>query len=194
MILLALRTEMRLGELIALDWSTIDFNAKTLTVRYSMVRNIIGSPKNNKERHIPLTNEVIAVLDKRKDKVGFVFTYRGTFLKTDYCRYTITRLCKKADLRRIGWHKLRHSFASHLVQKNAPIKAIQELMGHADIQTTMRYTHLAPSTLRSTIDLLEPENFGQHVGNIPILADSDIKKEGAYGSIIFANIKEKTEL
>ena len=194
MILVALKTGMRLGELIALDWSAIDFNVKTLTVRYSIVKNILGSPKNNKERHIPLTNEVISVLNRRRKESGFVFTYRGKFLKKDYCRNTIARLCKEAGLRRIGWHMLRHSFASHLVQKNAPIKAIQELMGHADIQTTMRYAHLSPSTLRNTVDLLEPENFGQPVVNTFRIERINREDEEREKSIIFTNIKQKTEL
>lgn len=189
MILLALRTGMRLGELIALDWSAIDFNVNTLVVRRSMVRNIIGSPKNNKERFIPLTSDVASILIKRKKESGYVFTYRGTFLKKDYCRTTISKICEKAGLRRIGWHKLRHSFASHLVQRNAPLKAIQELMGHADIQTTMGYSHLAPSTLRSAIDLLDSNSHGQHIVNTPILPLPQGAKERAYSSIIFANLK-----
>ena len=71
------------------------------------------------------------------------------------CR--IARVRKKAGLRKIGWHTLRHTFASHLVMRGVPLTAVQMLMGHSSVNTTMRYAHLAPSTLRAAIDLLNPK-------------------------------------
>jgi site-specific recombinase XerD len=59
-------------------------------------------------------------------------------------RLPLWRACKKAGLRQIGWHALRHTSASHLVMRGASIKAEQELLGHSSIQMTMRYAHLAP--------------------------------------------------
>jgi hypothetical protein len=52
-------------------------------------------------------------------------------------------------------HQLRHTFGAHLAMKGAPAKAIQELMGHADLATTMRYMHLSPASLNQAIRLLE---------------------------------------
>ena len=63
--------------------------------------------------------------------------------------------CRKAGLREIGWHVLRHTFASHLAMRGAPLKAIQELLGHATIQMTMRYAHLAPEVVNETVRLLD---------------------------------------
>jgi site-specific recombinase XerD len=66
----------------------------------------------------------------------------------------------------IGWHVLLHTFASHLVMKGAPLKAVQQLLGHASIQTTMRYAHLSPGATRAAIDLLDDrheEIHGTHV-------------------------------
>jgi site-specific recombinase XerD len=57
-------------------------------------------------------------------------------------------------LRRIGWHALRHTFASHLVMRGVPLKAVQELMGHATIEMTMRYAHLSPDVRRSAVQML----------------------------------------
>ncbi|MFH1979033.1 MAG: tyrosine-type recombinase/integrase [Patescibacteria group bacterium] len=54
-------------------------------------------------------------------------------------------------------HTLRHTFASHLVMAGASIKAIQELLGHANVTTTMRYAHLSSSSLRTTMELLESQ-------------------------------------
>ena len=65
------------------------------------------------------------------------------------------RACKKAGIRYIGWHTLRHTFASQLVSEGVPINAVQELLGHSSIVMTMKYAHLAPSALRSAVDVLE---------------------------------------
>ena len=56
---------------------------------------------------------------------------------------------------RAGWHMLRHTFASHLVMKGAPLKAMQELLGHSSIETTMRYAHLSPGITRDAVAILE---------------------------------------
>jgi site-specific recombinase XerD len=65
------------------------------------------------------------------------------------------RACKRAGLRRIGWHVLRHTFASHLVMRGVPFKAVQELLGHATIEMTMRYAHLSPSARRDAVQALD---------------------------------------
>jgi hypothetical protein len=62
------------------------------------------------------------------------------FIDTFVRRYT------NGGLRKVGWHTLRHTFASHLATKGVPMTAIQQLMGHSNFTTTMRYSHLAPST------------------------------------------------
>jgi len=78
------------------------------------------------------------------------------------------KLCNKAGLRTIGWHKLRHTFASQLVAAGVSLKATQELLGHSDVRMTLRYAHLAPSALRSAVEVLEnpqPISIGQQVVN-----------------------------
>jgi integrase len=54
-----------------------------------------------------------------------------------------------------GVHILRHTFCSHLAMRGAPVRAIQELAGHADLTTTMRYMHLSPASLQQAIGLLD---------------------------------------
>jgi site-specific recombinase XerD len=74
----------------------------------------------------------------------------------------------KAGLPRIGWHVLRHTFASHLAMRGVPLKAVQELLGHATIEMTMRYAHLAPAIKREAVAQLDrpaPGEFGQLMGN-----------------------------
>ncbi|MEQ1899916.1 MAG: site-specific integrase [Devosia sp.] len=170
LILTALRTGMRQGELKGLQWSSINWEARSIAVRHSKSDHSegLGSPKSNRERHIPVGEELVEVLVRRKEETGFVF------LDRDHRPFThrrlsrrLTQVCTKAGLRSIGWHRLRHSFASHLAMSGAPLGALQALLGHSSVTTTMRYAHLAPSTLRAAIDLLSSDTrrYGQPVGN-----------------------------
>jgi integrase len=157
MIFFCLKTGVRFGELIALDWNDIDFQEKQITVRRSIVRGIMCSTKSNKIRYIPLISSVSDMLIKRAKNHGFVFTRHKTHFTQHYSCKKLYQACRKAGLRKIGWHKLRHTFASHLAQNGVAIQAIKELLGHADITTTMRYAHLSPSALRAAMNVLEPK-------------------------------------
>jgi site-specific recombinase XerD len=56
---------------------------------------------------------------------------------------------------RIGWHDLRHTYASHLAMRGVPLKVIQELMRHVTIEMTERYAHLSPDTRREAVGVLD---------------------------------------
>ncbi|MBU1034299.1 site-specific integrase [Patescibacteria group bacterium] len=126
-------------------------------------------------RTIPLTDELYQVLVRRVVKRGFVFAHPdgGHLRKSSWPWKAMRRACKAAGLRRIGWHALRHTFASELVRRGAAIRAVQLLLGHSTVQMTERYSHLAPSALQETISLLGKKQilpsreviFGQQVGN-----------------------------
>jgi integrase len=173
LILTALRTGMRQGELRGLQWSAIDWQNRMLAVRHSRCdyRKILVSPKSNRERYIPLDGELYQLLERRKKETGYVFidTDGQPF---DYKRLDrrLARVCRTARSRKVTWHILRHTFASQLAMKGVPLHVVQMLLGHASITTTMRYAHVAPSALRPAIDMLNPKRvanaeIGQPVGN-----------------------------
>lgn len=171
MILAGLRTGMRQGELKGLQWDAIDWTNRSLAVRhsYSDFSGRLETPKNNRERHLPLAGDLFAALSVRRRPTGFVFLDRKA-RPFDHYRLSaeLAAVCKRARLRRITWHVLRHSFATQLAMKGVPLPVVQTLMGHSTIATTMRYSHVAPSALRAAIGLLAPEavtDFGQPVGN-----------------------------
>jgi site-specific recombinase XerD len=87
----------------------------------------------------------------------------GNMLTTGACKWPIWRACKRAGLRRIGWHALRHTFASHLVMRGAPLKAVQELLGHSTIEMTMRYAHLSSDVKQAAVRLLDATAHERHM-------------------------------
>jgi integrase len=174
MLLMALRTGMRQGEIRGLQWSSIDWQNRSIAVRHSQDdrSRSLTSPKSHKERHIPMDSDLYEILFRRKKDSGYVFWNTMTDVP-----FTTQRLiedlqihCKKAGVRKIGWHVLRHTFATQLGLGNVPITVTKELLGHSSIITTMRYSHVGNTAMRSAIEILNPRNaqfmdFGQQMGN-----------------------------
>ena len=197
MLLLALKTGLRFGELIALDWNDVDLRKGELTIRRSIVNGELqDSTKSNKIRYIPLTNEVNEMLRVEKKVTGYVFNKEGEPINYSSSCKVLARLCKKAGLRTVYWHVFRHTFASHLAQNGVAIQVIQKLLGHSDIRTTMRYSHLNQSNLHDAVACLEPknegvENFGQYMVNNPYFATKIIQNKNQDTTNILANVKRK---
>lgn len=199
MILFALHTGMRYGEIRAIKWQDINWEKNLINVKKSFYRDILGSTKSNKERHIPISYQLRMELEKDKQVEGYIFAYENKYIEENMPRRALRRIVEKTDLKRengrkIGWHALRHTFASQLAMKGAPLSAIQQLLGHSDIQTTMRYAHLSPSTLDETIKLLDNNNsFGQHMGNKHYLEKEFTRVITSLNLQSNANNKIKTE-
>jgi integrase len=157
MITLALKTGLRQGELLALSWDDVDLVAGRLVVSRNLSRGEITTPKNGKTREIPLGDDVLAALKGHRHLRGDVVFSKpdGIMLTKGESKHPLWRACRRAGLRRIGWHVLRHTFASHLVMRKAPIKAVQELMGHSTVTMTERYAHLSPDVRKDAVRLLD---------------------------------------
>jgi integrase len=168
MLLTTLRTGIRQSELKGLQWEAINWKTRTLTVTHSWNEDIkmLEAPKSNRTRVIPLDNEVYEILFKRKEKAGFVFLnpdgepFRGKPLN-----HRLAVLCEEVGLRIVTWHKLRHTFATHLTTAGAAPYTVQRLLGHSSIVTTMRYAQVPDSSMREAVDLLGSKNFGQPAVN-----------------------------
>ena len=74
--------------------------------------------------------------------------------------------CLKAGIEDFRIHDLRHCCAAWLVQSGVPIRAVAELLRHADIRVTMRYAHLAPETVRAAVSVLDAESRSGYVGDL----------------------------
>jgi integrase len=174
MIVVGLKTGLRLGELRALRWKDINFQAGRLTVKQAAWEEVVGTPKNGKAREVPLSQECLEALQvqKKRSRGQLVFSGpEGELLPVSGCVWALRRVCRLAGLRRIGWHALRHTFASHLVTLGAPLKAVQELLGHSSLAMTMRYSHLSVTVRKDVVALLDsatPEGHAGGTSNQPV--------------------------
>lgn len=143
-------TGLRMGELIALCWRDVDFAGYAIRVRASYAAGALTTPKSGKIRAVPMAPDVasgLAQLGRREHWVGdddLVFPGEtGDYLDGSALRRRYKAALRVAGLRPLRFHDLRHTFGTRMIAK-ADIRRVQEWMGHADIQTTMRYLHYAP--------------------------------------------------
>jgi integrase len=162
MIVVAINTGLRLGELLALRWDAVDLRAGRVHVREAAARGVVGTPKSGRAREVPLNDTAIAALRAHKHLRGpTVFcTDGGRMLTKNEAKAPLRRAQRRAGIVALGWHDLRHTFASHLVMRGVSIKAVQELLGHATIEMTMRYAHLAPTVTRDAVRTLDRDPRG----------------------------------
>jgi integrase len=149
-LLTAAFTGLRLGELIALRWRDVDFPGSVVRVRASWSVGSLTAPKSGKVRSVPLAPEVAHALARLSSRELFVADddlvfpgETGSYLNDSALRRRYKRALGRAGLRQLRFHDLRHTFGTRMIAK-ADIRRVQEWMGHADIQTTMRYLHFAP--------------------------------------------------
>jgi integrase len=143
-------TGLRMGELLALRWRDVDFAASSVRVRASYYAGNLTTPKSGKVRAVPLAPDVATVLAQlggrehwvAEDDLVFVGA-TGGYLDGSALRRRYKAALAAAGLRSLRFHDLRHTFGTRMIAK-ADIRRVQEWMGHADIQTTMRYLHYAP--------------------------------------------------
>lgn len=150
MVLVALNTGLRRGELFSLRWEDVNLPAKVLTV-------VAASAKSGHTRRVPLNTEALAILrtwrDRHPDAKGLVFpSLEGERLNN--INRSWRAVAKAAKLVGFRFHDLRHSFASKLVQQGVDLNSVRTLLGHSEISTTLIYAHLAPAGLASAVERL----------------------------------------
>ena len=164
---------LRCGEMMALEWSDVNLGKRQLCVRRSEWKGHVTSPKGGRIRYIPLTVRLASALRQHRhlrgrrvlvERDGRTFTQK---MVQDRVRWAARRAQVPA-----GVHILRHTFCSHLSMRGAPVRAIQELAGHQDLSTTLRYMHLSPAAIQGAIRLLDGPDSGVGGGEI-------LEKEGA---------------
>lgn len=157
-LMLAVKTGLRQGEQTALTWDDLDFHgAKVIVRRASRKGGETTGTKTGKTREVPLAKSLIDALKGIRHLRGpLVFCdEHGHALKPWAYKTMLRRAARRAGLRVLRWHDLRHSFASQLVIAGVQLALIQNWLGHATITMTMRYAHLAPGSGAEQINVLD---------------------------------------
>ncbi len=172
-----LSSGLRQGEVFALPWYNIDFERETVTVTQSVSYDANGVPElipkgEGSHRTLSIPSYLVAKLeqhkriqDMRKEQFGDHYQHDlnlvfpktdGGFHNPNNIRRQLYGLMKKAKVRRITFHDLRHTHASMLIRSGAQPKIVQARLGHKDIETTFRYyAHLWPNADQEAVKVLE---------------------------------------
>ncbi len=148
---------LRLAELVGADIDDLDLTARTLRV----------TGKGNKTRQLPVGGKAVAALQRwlaqradfcrDPDQAALFLSRRGDRISTRNVQRRLLDLIRRRGLgQHLSPHMLRHSFATHLLESSADLRAVQELLGHANIATTQVYTHLDFQHLARVYDDAHP--------------------------------------
>jgi len=135
---LAINTGLRKGSQYGLTWDMVDWKGRMLN---------IPRTKNEEPIHVPLNDAAVAalrVVPDRGDARGRVFQSVKTGEPLENGRHWFDDAVLQAGIKNFRWHDLRHTFASRLRMKGAPLEDIADLLGHKSLTMTRRYAHLGP--------------------------------------------------
>lgn len=158
--LTAAMTGLRRGEIIALRWRDVDWVAGKVRVRASRRRGLTTSPKTQtSKRAVPMSSRVAGALDRlfqrsryqHEDDPVFCNPETGRHIDPDALTSRFKTSRDAAGLPPIRFHDLRHTFGTLMAASGVDILKIKHWMGHADVQTTMIYTHYAPAADESAM-------------------------------------------
>ncbi|MFO1352959.1 MAG: site-specific integrase [Gammaproteobacteria bacterium] len=151
LVLLAMNTGLRRGELFNLAWENIDLERARLTI-------IAHHAKSGKARYLPLNQEALTVLKgwrgQTANRTGLVFPGKAG-RPLDNVNSAWEKVLADACIQGFRWHDLRHHFASRLVMSEVDLNTVRELLGHGDIKMTLRYAHLAPEHKAAAVAKLD---------------------------------------
>ena len=136
---------LRLGEVIHLKLADIDYDRMLIHIK---------AGKGKKDRVLPLSNAILTLMQQyTKEYQPKEWLFEGQYKGEPYSKTSVQAIFRraktKAGIRKdVSFHTLRHSYATHLLEAGTDVRLIQELLGHADIQTTLRYTHVSQNLIR----------------------------------------------
>ena len=177
-LLTGLRTGLRAGELLGLQWGDVDWRGRFLQITRSIVRGTETTPKNHQQRRVDLSPQLRAVLRRWRaqqsatwlghgsSRPAWIFpSSTGTRLDESNVRKAFNRILDRAEFHRRGPHQMRHTFASLLLQAGVPITYVSRQLGHRDSAITLRvYAHWLPEVgVEKGVDRLDDGATGRNL-------------------------------
>jgi len=150
-VVVALNTGMRKGEILNLKWFDIDIKRGTIQIRKS---------KTYSNRIVPMNETVRSIFENRTRDSEFVFTSPKTGGRLMDIKRSFNSARKKAGLFDFRFHDLRHTAATRMADKGADAFTLATILGHSDIRVTARYTHATDSAIRNAV-----ANLDSQIGN-----------------------------
>ncbi|MDC5869883.1 site-specific integrase [Vibrio europaeus] len=149
LVITAMNTGLRRGELLQLTWSDINLEQRCLSVSSK-------NSKSKKTRVVPLNDSVYSTLIKwRSQNLSKIYVFPSQFdTPLSDVKKPWLRLLDKAQISDFRFHDLRHHFASKLVMAGVDLNTVRELLGHSDLKMTLRYAHLAPEHKHAAVNLI----------------------------------------
>lgn len=146
-VICALQTGMRKGEILNLKWSNIDFENKFIELLKT---------KSGKARKIPISDKLMKELLKLKKNIICEYVFANPYTKTKYISIHkgFGEVLKKAKIEKFRFHDLRHTAATRMTEMGIDLAVVQEILGHSDVKTTMRYAHPVPERKLKAIEAL----------------------------------------
>jgi integrase len=177
-LIVALNTGMRRGEILGLPWEQVDLKAKEIKVMRT---------KSGKPRVVDINSHLFETLLglKKQDRNGqYVFLNPNTGRPYGKLRRSFETACGKARIRDLRFHDLRHTFASWLVERGADIIRVKELLGHSTVRITERYLHSNRDERKRAVELLcrKPADSEKTPSNLLHICDTE-KEPGAVSRV-----------
>lgn len=166
----ALYTGMRRGELLALEWSDIDFKNSRLKVNKQLYKGVAQPTKTNKERIVDIPPNLLELLKQEKQNCNILTKYvfhglKGQPIHPYYMEekhfHPIIKACNEIldeenQIIKFRFHDLRHSYATYLLSRSVPVKYVQKQLGHASAKMTLDvYANVMPSVKFGALEMLE---------------------------------------
>ena len=147
MVLLALNTGLRRGELLSLQWQDVDFESANLTVAGTYA-------KNAQTRHVGLNSEAMAVLREWQGNGSDYVFGNAKGGRLGHFKRSWARIKEMAEIENFRFHDLRHDFCSKLAMAGVDLNTVRELAGHMNFEMTLRYAHLSPDHKKAAVERL----------------------------------------
>ncbi len=178
-VVFALNTGMRLGEILNLKWANVDQEAGMIKVEYT---------KSGKTRYIPMNQTLKGLLlELRKERQEYVFTNPDSKDRFRDIKRSFYSGCRRAGITGLRFHDLRHTFASRLVRNGVDIGTVRKLLGHSTLLVTQRYVHTDEESMRMAVGSLAKKDNLLHICDTESLGPLESKIEASVNESISVN-------